>query len=261
MFLSIIPIENSVTLNLKNSLTFKAHPDFVKLSKNYNITASSYFRRGQTYGSADKDFMDIVKLFDKIFTRKIKEPLKMLIAGIGESQEPFSYLAVIKNIIRNKNIKEVLDLHVVDLQSKPNSGELFKNSYFEYSHKPDYASSSFVKDMMPKVRFDSIPGYYRVNDEIFKFLDATYSNTEKSHWENRVQDSVKEHPNEVFDIISINNTLGYIADKQERIDTLKDTYRILKKDGFLISDPDGFFVKEAGLVDKFKEIFPGIYKK
>lgn len=258
MILPISPI-NNITTNSKTS--FKAHPDFVKLSKNYNITASSYFRRGQAYGSADENFIDIVKLFEKIFTKQIKTPLKMLIGGIGESQEPFSYLAVIKNIIKDKNLCEVLDLNIIDLQSKPNKEKLFKDSYFEFSHSPDYASNSFVKDVAPKIRFNAITGYYRVNDEIFNFLNETYSNEMKSKWESRIQDNVKKYPNEEFNLISINNTIGYIADKQERIETLQDTYRILKQGGFLISDPDNFFIKEAGIINNLKEIAPGIYKK
>ena len=260
MILPISPF-NNITTRKSSKISFKAHPDFVRLSKNYNITASSYFRRGQAYGSADENFVDIVKLFEKIFTKQIKAPLKMLIGGIGESQEPFSYLAVIKNIIKDKKINEVLDLNIIDLQSKPNKEELFKNSYFEFSHKPDYASNSFVEDIYPRMRFNSITGYYRVNDEIFDYLNNTYTDIEKSNWESRIQDSIKKYPNEEFNIISINNTLGYIANKQERIDTLQDSYRILKKDGVLISDPDNFFIKEAGLINILEEIVPGIYKK
>ena len=260
MILPISPF-NNITSTKNSKLSFKAHPDFIKLSKNYNITASSYFRRGQAYGSADENFIDIVKLFEKIFTKQIKAPLKMLIGGIGESQEPFSYLAVIKNIIKDKNICDVLDLNIIDLQSKPIKKNLFKNSYYEYSHQPEFAANSFIKDYKDNIIFNSLPGYYRVNDDIFNFLNKTYSDHTKSKWESRLQETIIKYNSSEFDIISVNNIIGYIDNSTERINTLKNIYRSLKENGILITDPNPYFIEQAGLSDKLKLLKDGIYQK
>ena len=83
----------------EGQISFCAHPDFYSLKKNYDVAASSYFRRGQIYGSPCDEFIDIVHLFGRIFHEPFTKPQKMLIAGIGDSQEVLSYLAVIKSIL------------------------------------------------------------------------------------------------------------------------------------------------------------------
>lgn len=245
---------------IKNN-TFKAHPDFNKLAKKYDIKASSYFRRGPFYGSSDSGFNDIIKVFKEFFSKDLISPIKMLIVGIGDSQEPFSYLAAIKKIIGDKNLKDVLDLHIVDLQSKPNKEQLFKDSYYEFSHEPDFVASSFIYDRKENMKYDILDGYYRVNDEIFNFLHSTYKDKTKSFWEARVQDVSKELKSQEYDIISANNILGYIKDKDERIGTTKNFYRILKENGVYITDTFYNNVKEANLQNKYGLIDIGIYKK
>lgn len=241
-------------------ISFKNHPDYTRLSKNYSICASSYFRRGAQYGSADKNFQDIVTIFQKIFNENTNKPVKMLIAGIGKSQEPFSYLAVIKDLT-TKKLDDVIDLNIIDLQSKPIKENLFKNSYYEYSHQPEFAANSFIKDYKDKIIFNSLPGYYRVNDDIFNFLNKTYSDHTKSKWESRLQETIIKYNSSEFDIISVNNTIGYIDNSTERINTLKNIYRSLKENGILITDPNPYFIEQAGLSDKLKLLKDGIYKK
>jgi chemotaxis methyl-accepting protein methylase len=246
--------------NYRNhKVTFKNHPDFIRLQKQYQITASSYFRRGPYYGSANDNFQNIINVFQTIFDKNIKQPIKMLIVGIGDSQEPFSYLAVIQDIIKNKKLSDVLELHIIDLQSKPCQNKLFKNSYFEYSHEPNFAPSSFVKDYQEKIHLNAYPGYYRVNDEIFDFLAKTYDDPKKSLWETRVQEAVK-NSQENYDIISINNTLGYIL-KNERNQTMQNLCRMLKQDGILITDPEAEHLKNAQIEKSFKQLYEGIYLK
>ena len=236
---------------------FKAHPDFNKLAKDYDVVASSFFRRGLSFGAPSKYFMDIIKLFNEVFKKNSKQ--KMLIAGIGESQEPFSYLATIKSLFKDSNLTDMLELKTVDLQSKPTKKQLFKHSYFEYPWEPDYAKTSFVKDIRSDMKHKNSDSYYRVNDEIFEFLNNTYK--QNSLWDTRLQEAIKTFADENFDIISINNTLGYILDKDSRIGTIKDIYRTLKKDGAFITDPYLDFIKEANLSEYFLKIADGIYKK
>jgi len=242
------------------SISFKSHPDFIQLSKTHNITASSFFRRGQFYGSACEEFQDIVSLFKKIFGGNLSKECKMLIAGIGNSQEPFSYLAVIKDIIKNKKIKKVLDLNIVDLQSEPLRRKLFEDSFFEFSHIPNYAADSFVIDQKCSINYSQLR-YYRVNDEIFDYLCSVYHNQKKSQWDTRVQEAVKLYQPDEFDVISINNTLGYIKDRKERTDAFINIERILKQDGILITDPNYKDFVDVDLSGSFAELGWGIFKK
>ena len=141
--------------------------------------------------------------------------------------------------------------------------------YYGYNKKPPYAQSSFVFDKTTytvETSDSKYPTYektccYRVNNDIFDYLNTTYENPKKSLWDTRIQDAVKNYEDEGFDIISMNNTLYYIYNKFELDTTVENIYRILKKDAILISDPyyadnDGFNSE-----DLFKKIGYGIYMK
>lgn len=255
----ITPIRINTHIYNYKKPTFKAHPDFDELSKDYEIKASSYFRRGLFYGSPSDKYQDIVNVFQDIFTNDAKIK-KMLIGGIGDSQESFSYLATIKQIIKDRRLRDALDLRIIDLQSKPTTKKLFKDSFFDHSWEPRYALSSFVIDKDNYESFDTC--YYRVNDEIFNFLKMTYNDSHKSHWDTRIQEDIKNYPTESFDIISMNNTLPYIRDQEKIDETLRHIYRILKPNGIFITDPCLYSNMEMSNVRKnCIEIAEGIYKK
>ena len=250
---------NKITnTNQYNKLTFKAHPEFKELAKKYNVKASSYFRRGQFYGSPSDEFVDVIYCLRDIFYKKNQFIRNMLIAGIGESQEPFSLLVVIKAMLEKKSIKENLDLKIVDMQSKPTEKKLFSQSYFNCGYEPRYMLSSFIKDSGDKYGLDYYKEY-RVNDEIFEFLNDTYKNRKNSYWNSRIQDVIKDIPSETMDIVSINNTLGYIKDENVIKETINHIFRVLKKGGIFITDPYSNFKDVC--IDKSKEIYQGIFKK
>ena len=266
MFIQAIDsfVQNKYTRNntsKKQAISFTAHPDFERLAMSYNITASSFFRRGPFYGAPTEGFKSIIELFSKLFNRELKSPLNMLIVGVGKSQEPFSYLAVIKNLIGDKKISEVLNLQAMDLQSKPKKSEIFNNSYYEFPLEPTYVPSSFVYDKRENVFYGSVPGYYRVNSEIFKYLNLTYNDKTRSFWDTRVQEGINKIKDDSLDIVSINNTIGYIEENNERVETVQNIYRKLKKGGVLISDYHYDHVNHANLQDQFISIEPGIYQK
>ncbi len=242
---------------------FKAHPDFSRLKQHYNVTASSYFRRGMRYGIPDEKFADIVRVFSDIFTGKIKKVKNMLIAGIADSQEPFSYLAVIQNILGKKSLDKAVDLHIIDLQSKPDEVKLFGDSFLDDPFEPLFAKDSFVKDEVWVYGFkDKTYRSYRVKDEIYNYLNKTYNNPKKSIWDARVQDAIKEFPDESLDVVSINNTFMYIEDSEELQATLDNVFRTLKKGGYFITDPYKNNSFEASKIfDNMDDIYMGIYKK
>lgn len=254
---------NFQTNNRNKNPKFKAHPDFNRLSERYNLTASTYFRRGKGYDGPDEGFVDIIKIFIEKLGVKLPEPQKILIAGIGNSQEPFSYLAVIKDLFQNKKLTEVLDLHTIDLQAKPKNKKLKIDSFLDFGNRagPEFAKTSFVEDDASKYG-----GFYfqkhRVIDEIFNYLKSVYENKNKALWEKRLQESIKDYPNKYFDIVSINNTIPYIENRCEIEETLRNVVRVLKDNGVFITDPYKFdWFETSGILDNLKEVKAGIFKK
>ena len=265
----------------------KPTPALTSASKRIINKQSCYFRRGAVV-LASKAYEDIENLFYEIF--KTGDYIRnMLTIGVGKSQEPFSHLATIKGILKNRLLSKNLDLNTIDLQPKPSEQDLKMQSFWDlhdYENCPEFAKESFVKDTFkhwldiseekpekidPLYYF--IPSkpkkpqpptlYYRVNDEIFEFLKNTYNNPQKSKWNSAVQDVIKDYPDNKYNIIAANNTLGYIMDDTEFVDTHRHIVRILRQNGYLITDPYGFEQKvvESGVMDNMEEVYKGIYKK
>lgn len=240
-----------------NLVSFGAHPEFEALKKNYNITASSFFRHSQFYGSPDKEFSDVQNALTSVFLPRTKDKKKILIAGIGNSQEPFSFLAVISKLLGKISLKKGVDMYFVDLQSKPPKDKLFKQSYFDSCGAPPFAPESFVTDGHNS-RGNFI---YRVKDEIYKYLCKAYSSGKKSKWETKIQDAIKSYPDEHFDVISMNNIIGYIEKPNERNEVLKHASRCLKKGGVLITDPHKNYLDIYSGLSGMQECAEGIFKK
>ena len=266
-----ISVKNNYTRNVGKStneryISFCSHPEYYELSKQHYVKASSYFRRGMEYGAPSNNFQDVVDIFKKEFGGFSLRPKKMLIAGIGDSQEPFSYLATIKNIIGHRPLNMVVDLHTVDIQSRPTKTDLYVNSFYDYDGKlPEFAKNSFVKmydveDLRRKYLYQDT----RVKDNIFNYLYNTYKNPQKAKWDTRLQDAIKTYPDESFDIISANNILPYIYVKhpEQTVPAIQNIYRCLKVGGYFITDPHGYkYYEESGILDKMKKVYPGIFKK
>ena len=274
-------IKNTNTSNYNpTKINFTAHPDFYK----FNSTQSCYFRRGVVALANNAGYTNIENLFCKIFQSKLNKPKKMLIIGIGHSQEPFSYLASIKGIINSNPLNKNIDLYIVDLQSKPEYKKLRLNAFpnfFPYEEFPKYASKSFIKDVkyphseidvkdLPPLEYyiysklheSSTPNKeYRVNDEILNFVNETYNNCVKSKWDSRIQEVITDYSDNEFDIISANNVFGYLSD-DDYLKTLKHIKRIIKTtDGYFISDPYFQNVQDSEVLSSFKVLNPGIYQK
>ena len=245
----ILPITNYNP----NHTAFTHHPDFEKLAQIEPIKASCYFRR-DSISSADH-FLDIINVFKTMFEGEIKTPKKMLIVGIADSQEPFSYLTAISQIRKDKPIEEILDLYIVDLQSAPDKKKLLKDSYAIKDLIPDYARGGFIKSMRPNNYFYSV----RVRDDLFKFLKNTYDNPEKSKWESRIQEIIKDYPDNYFDIISMNNVIFYLP-KKDKTPTMENIYRTTKKGGFYITEGD-IYVNKSTFASNMEHINYGIFRK
>lgn len=255
--------KNILTVENYNEVTKKAHPDFYEISQyNLSLRASSFFRRGVVLGETSY-FKDVIDVFSTLFNKNTNDKKSILIVGIGRSQEPFSYLASIKGLIKDKKLKDVLNLQTVDLQAKPTKNILLSCTHYGgfWGKEPMFAKSSFIK--YAQMYGDTVlQTGFRVNDEIFDYLYKTYNNKSKSKWATRIQDDIKNYPDNSFDVLSMNNVLGYIEDDDEYYSTIKNMPRIVKPNGFIITDTicENLFQK-VGVDKMLTKISAGIFKK
>ena len=240
-------------------MNFKAHPDLALLKKKYpeEYNVSCYFRHG-IFALPGDEYKRIIMTLDNLFKSSTGKKT-MLIGGIGDSQEPFSQLAVIKSLTK-KPLDEVLDLYIVDIKDKPDDKLLFKQSYYDGLTSPLFAKDSFTETKKYRKLLGLEPKY-RVNDEIYDYLKTTYSNPQKSRWETRIQDAMEEYPNDKFDITSINNVLTYIGDKNIIVTTLKNIVRTMKPKGVFFTDT--FQTTRDTLLDTQETnwLYHGIFEK
>lgn len=255
--------KNILTVENYNEVTKKAHPDFYEISQyNLSLRASSFFRRGVVLGETSY-FKDVIDVFSTLFNKNTNDKKSILIVGIGRSQEPFSYLASIKELIKDKKLKDVLNLQTVDLQAKPTKNILLSCTHYGgfWGKEPIFAKSSFIK--YAQMYGDTVlQTGFRVNDEIFDYLYKTYNNKSKSKWATMIQDDIKNYPDNSFDVLSMNNVLGYIEDDDEYYSTIKNMPRIVKPNGFIITDTicENLFQK-VGVDKMLTKISAGIFKK
>ena len=243
----------------KRNLNFTHHPDFVELVKKYEVTASNYFRRGGYYGDVSENFIDVINTLKLFFDKNMGNKVTMLIGGIAESQEPYSMLAVIKSLIGKKRLKDVLDLYIIDLQSKPEDKTVFLQSFYDDRWQPEYVPESFVREETTNYGYKRLHRY-KVKPDIYKYLLSVYNNPAKAKWETRIQDGIKDFSDKNFDIISVNNTLLYIFDYKNKMDTVQNIQNKIKQNGVFITDPHITDYQEVFSSDVCDEIYQGIYK-
>ena len=241
--------------SIQRNTAFGHHRDFNKLAERLPILTSHYFRRGLVvYINNFEKFGDIINVFKNVFTNNIQKPVKMLIAGVANSEEPFSYLTSIKTIIKDKPIDDVLDLHIIDLQSKPDENKLYENSYIP-CNIPEFAKDGFVYCPHPKY-----PSYnYRVTDELFDYLAKVYNDSSKSKWETRLQEEIINYPDNYFDIISANNILYYL-ENGENFQTYNNMCDKVNSGGYIITESDNYAFNYRNM-NHFIHFKDGIYKR
>ena len=240
--------------------TFGTHPDFYKLSQKWDVSASSYFRRGQRYGLPSDNYSDVEKVLENVFKDyNGQSPKKVLIVGIGDSQEPFSYLSTIKSLHKAEHMAKMVDLYSVDLQDKPSWDKLIVDSYYDSDEPIKYASDSFIFDAGDYGQLWT--RNYRVSSDILSLVYDAYNNPLKSKWETPIQTAIKSYNDRFFDIISANNTLFYIEDRRDLESTLSDIERSLKRGGYFITDPNHFYFGNPWCMRYFKEVSDGIFQK
>ena len=205
--------------------------DFVDINKGL-VKTSAFFRRGSNGYSNNEAFKNIIDAIKPIFS-SVSKP-KLLIVGVANAEEPFSYLTAIKDFSGNKPLEELVDLHCVDLQSKISSKDLEQYAYFGFNDRPAFAKDCFERVAHPYYPSESL---YQVKHEIIKHLDGVFNDSEKTKWNTDIVDFSSQCQANKYDIVSINNVLYYLADESAQASTLENITRMLKKGGVLVTDP------------------------
>lgn len=230
------------------------------------LLCSSFFRRGDCYGSDSKAFQDVVDVLKDVM--KKAKPVKMMIVGVADGQEPVSIMAVMSELSGHKPLKEVVDLNCLDLNPKPAIRD-------KLGTKPMYAATSFdeIRVEMPHHFYATD---YKLKPKIMAYLKSVYKNCNpmnpnvKSHWNTDVREFAKKAESEKYDVISYNNVAKYMDSDKDRISVMENLGRMLKVDGVLITDPTFSEVlsdtwssnpKVIPGADKFIRLKPGIWKK
>lgn len=209
---------------------------------------SLFFRKGFR-----RSFSDTVNAIRSIAMTQPKP--KILVVGVGKTQEPLSYLAVIQTMFRNKPIETSVDLHCVDFQPKISDEKLAEYSKYSYDTVPDYALGGFVPNGNKYYP-------YKFKPEIIQYLSNVFNNPQKAHWNTRVEDFAATCPKGVYNMISINNVLMYIKDYSVRIKTMENIAGMLKAKGILITDENiDCYPSTYKFLSDFIHLAPGIWQK
>lgn len=240
-------------LESKGSVNFSARPEYTELFEwciGYTPRTSVFFRRGIAELGDRGRFSDVVNVLKSVFHRCQKP--KIMIVGIGKGEEPLSYLSVIKSLNPNRDLSSVVDLHCIDLQPKIDEGEIV--DFFNPLGIGDYAGDAFVYDEKREV-FKTLP-------EVKKVLIETFNNPDKSKWDTLAQEFFSNTGDvQGYDIVSMNNVLGYIPDMKEAETLLENVSQRINDKGFLVSDEGHIQQKGYAISKKLKPFAPGIWQK
>lgn len=272
--MQIRPLYVTINSNIKHckqenkkqtNLSFGEHFDLQRLRNHFpKVTESCFFRRGKNFNNPSDEFQQVVDVLKSVFSSEENiKPKKMLIAGVGNSQEPYSYLAIINSQNPKKSLYNIVDMYTVDLQSLPNCRTLFKNSIYNSQEPIKYAKQSFITDN--KHNIDKNTPINRVQNSIYYYILRVYNNIRKAKWETPIQNAIKSYDDNFFEVISANNILPYVKlTNGDKVCTnvLNEMYRCIVPGGYLITDPQVYrFTKKSIILEKMNKIADGIYKK
>ncbi len=246
------------------NINFGEHIDLERLRYHFpKVTESCFYRRGLNFDKPSEAFGHVANVLKAVFSTDSKFPKKMLIAGVGNSKEPYSYLAIINSQLNGKSLYDTVDMYSVDLQKLPDCRTLFKSSVYNSSEPITYAKQSFITD--DKHIIDNNKPINRVQNSIYYYMLRAYNNPTKAKWETPIQQAIKTYDSNFFEIISANNILPYVkltSGDKACAEVLQEMHRCTTPGGYIITDPKIYrFTKESGILEKMQKIEDGIYKK
>lgn len=232
----------------KQNVSFCARPEFDMFVRQFsNLNLSRYFRRDQPIGV----YSDVVQSIKLVYSN-VKKP-KILVVGVADAQEPFSILTVIKTLNKDKPLKSVVDLNCVDFKPKIAAKDLEKYSYLDSSAPPQFAKEGFELDADKRCK---------VKPEVFKYLNSVFGDSDKAKFDTKIEEFSAQCPEKTYDMIFVNNVLGYIQDENAREATMINLSKMLKPNGVLNTDVyDDIYRDFYPCLNRFKNINPGIWQK
>lgn len=230
----------------RQNINFGMRSEFLDLQRVYSNPRYSYFFRNSD------SFSNVVDSLKQVFTNTKKT--KLLIVGVGRGEEPMSYLAVIKNLYKNEDLNNIVDLDCVDIQPKISTLSLKNNSVTEEPSTLIYAKKSFYYDVNTRK--------FYLKSNILNFLIKTFDNPIKTHWDTSIEEYSSNCSKKTYNLISMNKVLMYLKDRETQAKVIDNLFNMLKPNGILISDSEHDFsswnLKNAKMIT---EIYPGIWQK
>ena len=153
----------------------------------------------------------------------------VLIIGIGNLEEPLSYMAMAERAGRTqgKPISEIADLTMVDIRPaeevapKYGLGKIYESSTgikLGGAFMTEQTKGQFTeKARTPEAEYEDvfvyneISGEYEFNDQIKEFVSQNVQNPEKTHFNTPIESYTAKHPNDQYDIVACNNVLQHLG--------------------------------------------------
>lgn len=255
----------------------KINPDHYKeimkdqevLGPGYELERSQFFRHKYQY-----------EIFDNELDKKLKEKdqVNFLTIGIGNLEEPLSFLSVAEKHAQEQeqNIQDILDLKMVDIRDKDEiktEKNLGKDA-FGNIREPDQA----YKKSFDIIKTGKNKGEYQFNDNITTYISKKFNDPNKTKLNTPVEEFLNEHGNKKYDFVACNNVLqwlGYNYDNplksgaenkkeknfQEFYQNIKKITDLVEPNGLLFIElPKSNMLKIINKVPEFKDKFEKIKK-
>jgi len=235
-----------------------------------NLDRSEFFRH-------EKDYVFFIKLVSDAI--KNGKPFKFLEIGVGNMEEPVSFLATAHTNSEGVKLEDLVDMEIVELEKKENRSanyRLGKNLFFDHPIKPPKACES---------SFSLINGEYEASNEIKEYLLRRIDDESKTHFNTPIE-NFAESTNIKYDVVACNNVLQHLGGQEYYENPLKNNngdytryynellkiLNLLKEGGIIFihtalspTNKDGgaekVLTQLPNFSDDFEKLAPGIYRK
>lgn len=228
-----------------------------------------------------KDFQTFARIVEK--HNRDDGPLKLLVIGVGNMEEPISLLAVAQEKLGDGKLDEDIDMEIVEIRSRNEVSpryRLGRQLFMAAPVQPQCCPDSFVL----------VDGEYEPVPEIKDYLTRATENDARAHFGTPVENYTRTNPGQ-FDVVCCNNVIqhlggieGYsspyksVPGEQTHARYYQELSRILNlvKVGGVIflhapSPGDKFDTKSKGtriilaevptFNEEFEEIMPAVYRR
>lgn len=172
-----------------------------------NLHRSEFFRHKEDYDF----FIELVN--DAIENGK---PLKFLEIGVGNMEEPVSFLATAYANSNGMKLEDIVDMEIVELEKKEN-----RNTNYRLGKKLFFDSPSVKPPKTCENSFSLIDGEYEVADEIKEYLSRRIDDESKAHFNTPIENFASS-TNTKYDVVACNNVLQHMGGHESYESPLKN---------------------------------------